>query len=396
MPPLLPNLRSIKWSRWVIPDNESFQHIRLFLGPKIKRLELPIKDANVGRLSLLLSLPRDFPKITDIEFFSYSPRSQVIIDTISDTVCQWNQLERCRFDNQLARRAWTHLALMPQLREIDACIVEDLQLSLPQPTFPALRKLVVQSKRLSYCADLVDHMGPNCPLETIILEHFDESDASTAERFIQALCASCSHLSLTKIHIIGADSEFIIREDMLRPLLVFKNITDIDIGWAPFELGNDFVRDMAMAWPNLQSLRLTTLIWNKSHITLAGIIPLISLPDLERLGLVIDASIVDYSLDMPPIGVSNEKITSLELGDSSIQNPHLVAAFISDVLPNVRSIDALDVDGSTARQWMEVESLIKIFAEVRQQMRRSKLEGGAISGCCCQCHNISRQVCKHF
>jgi hypothetical protein len=86
MPPLLPNLRSINWSRWVISDNESFQHIRLFLGLEINRLKLPINDANVGRLSLLLSLP--------------------------------------------------------------------------QPTFPALRKLAVHSERLSYCADLVDHMGP--------------------------------------------------------------------------------------------------------------------------------------------------------------------------------------------------------------------------------------------
>jgi hypothetical protein len=72
-----------------------------------------------------------------------------------------------------------------------------------------------------------------------------------------------------------------------------------------------------------------------SQITLAGLIPLSSLPDLEKLSIVLNASAV---LDIPPTEVSNTRISSLDFGDSIIQNDHAVAAFLSDVLPNVRTI----------------------------------------------------------
>jgi hypothetical protein len=226
----------------------------------------------------------------------------------------------------------------------------------------------------------------------VTIANFREAPAMAMDYIFQAINTCCSHLMLTTLVIKESDMStqlpvgWTIKEDMLRPLLVFTNITKIHILTThPFDLGNKMVRDMATAWPRLQSIQLSEAGWaGQSRVTLAGIIPLISIPTLRDLGIVINASTVEHTLDMPLVGVSNTNIRYLFLGDSLIKDAHLVAAFLSEVLPKVQIIESWDhfvvqrasVPPAQAQKyqalWNEVLCLIKTVVRIRQQERKHK------------------------
>jgi len=86
---------------------------------------------------------------------------------------------------------------------------------------------------------------------------------------------------------------------------------------------------------------------------------------------------------MPPTRVSNTKIFNLHLADSVIRNEHSVAAFLSDILPNVRVINSwypeaaqnASVSLANAKKykarWNRAAALIPTFAGVREQERKA-------------------------
>jgi len=210
------------------------------------------------------------------------------------------------------------------------------------------------------------------------------------QRLFRALSACCSHHSLTKIHIhmiseslpaVHVSDSFTIDADMMRPLLSFVNLQEMIIGTChSFELGNDFLDEVTKAWPKLHALRLGCYGWGgRSSITLAGFIPLIQrCSDLTYLGLVVDATVVDHSLNIP---VSSTKITTLSLGDSKIEDSASVAAYLSGLFPNLTSINSWGSVISAARtaerkmykdRWTEVVRLTKIFADVRRMERNKR------------------------
>jgi len=363
MSSLCPNVRNLDWTGLFTHDDENFQYIRLFLGPKTKRLELWVLGADIGRLTLLLSLPRDFPGITDIRFQSYDIiQEQLVPDAMSDALCLWNQLEHFHCDGRLPQRVWTHLALMPTLQRIGTYLFDDWHHSIPQPAFRALRHLDIFGGHILSCTRFFNLMPPQCRLHTITICVEAENRQSGLEHFFQTVHASCSYLTLTTLDI-SLYGEWVIQEDILRPLLVFSNIITVRICGSPISLGNEMLRDMAMAWPHLQSLYLAP-DQSDGRVTLAGLIPLLSLPALEDLGIVIDASVINYLLDMPPVGVCNTKITSWNLGTSIIQDPYLVAAFLSDVLPNVNIIHRRPWGSNGGSLWNQVERSIKTYVKV--------------------------------
>jgi hypothetical protein len=231
----------------------------------------------------------------------------------------------------------------------------------------------------------------SCELDTINIRNVTTvNEAPVMERLFRALSARCSHHSLRKIHItmvtksllaVHVSDSFTIDADMMRPLLSFVNLQEMIICTCHnFELGNDFLDEVTKAWPKLHTLRLGCYGWGgRSSITLAGFIPLIQrCPDLTYLGLVVDATVVDHSLNIP---VSSTKITTLYLGDSKIEDSASVAAYLSGLFPNLTSIYSWESVISAARtaerkmykdRWTEVVRLTKIFADVRRMERNKR------------------------
>jgi hypothetical protein len=170
----------------------------------------------------------------------------------------------------------------------------------------------------------------------------------------------------------------------IRPLLAFHNLTKIEINPVRCGIGLDDVAIMEFgkAWPHLQVLDLGTYHgWGHKGISLKALVSLIArCPDLNTLNIVIDGTLVKrYSLDKPggTKHIRNEAITSLTIGDSRIRHPASVAAFMSDILPNVEEISAWKSVELAAHnearkyriRWQEVAKLLVTFAMVRDQER---------------------------
>lgn len=386
-------------------DNDIFPYIRLFLGLNTKYLSIPLNGADFSRISIILTLPRDYPGLTDIDIDS-PDEVNLWCDAISDTVRQWNHLESISWTGDFSYQALIHLARLSTLRRIDICIPDlsapDWQryhAALQGNGFQTLSQADILCANITSCTLLIDKTSLR-QLVSITINFYDgHNKAAGVGLFFRTLSTRCSHTTLTKFVVGGCFSHYphpfgTIDEDLIRPLLEFRNMTDFHIEFPlAFRLGNRLMSDIAASWKHLRSLHIgTSGGWaGQSRISLGGLVPLLSLPKLEEFSIVIDASVVEHILDLPPTGVRNTKISVLNLADSVIHDEHSVAAFLSDVLPNVKKINSwhaaavqnASVFPAEAKKyrdrWNMVAALIKTFAKVRQQERRGmgkSTEGG--------------------
>jgi hypothetical protein len=393
---LCPSLRNLSWSFFDGLDG-SLEHICLFVGPRTCYLRLEFQVLDLAELSLVRSIPVICPHIADLIIY-YGPKHGVkrdphhlIGDTIWDVVHCY-QLTKIRCNLPVSRRGLVHLASMPALQimalDVSDLIDDSISLSLPQDAFPVLRSLKLTGKPATAFLNAL----PSCKLDDIEIEFAHTvNEVPLMTKFFQVLHERCSHQSLTRIEIdFGAS--FVptrlldIESDMLWLLLSFTNLQAMIIrSYHLFKVDNDFVEAAATAWPHLCILQLGRGGWGwgeSTNVTLAGLIPLARYcPDLTRLSIVVDATVVDHSVD---ILVSNTKLNFLNLGDSVIDDPASVAACLSKIFPHLTSISSWDVPvmGQTATEvqkkyngrWDEVARLLKIFAEVRQMERNKKDE----------------------
>lgn len=391
---MCPNICTLDWNG-VVPDvhgnNHNFLYIRLFLGPKTKKLVWSMDGADMACLSILRSLPRDCPRLTGIDFECIDAQPHLSADAVADAVCDWHWLESFRWTDTFSNHGLIHLANLPNLQQIDIYVAELNSgwqahlLTSHQPAFRSLCKVQIRSEHISSCTSLINLMSPSAPLTSITVHIMQHDEVSVVADFIQVLTAHCSHLVLTTLCIAAAPetstNQGVIDEDLLRPLLTFPNMQDVEIHPIAHNIGNGILEDIAASWPQLHVLVLGTLA-GPSQITLSGIRPLSSLSNLEKLSIVINAPDIDYTL-MPLGSVSNSKLSHLSLGDARIENPYPVAAFLSDIFPKVRTISSWSTHDTLVSQrdakkyqdrWNIVAGLVETFAKVRQQERTNMQE----------------------
>lgn len=362
-----------------------FPYIRHFLGPSTKHLILNLNQASLINLSIILSLPHDYPGITHLDL---QQSSDMGYGTISDAVCQWNELRSFTWQDQelIYPALLLHLANLPNLQDISVLLPDQSHLSsFYQLGFRALRNAEFRCNNISSCTSLMDVTSSQCPIERMTVRIDQRPDTMSLRSFFQTLNARCSQKTLSEISIICSNryhrltpDQNIIDEETIQPLLAFRNMRHVTINIPrPFSLGNKTMRDITTSWTQLRSLAIGGPGgWGgHSRITLTGLISLLSLSKLDRLRIVIDASSVNHTLNMPKTGVPNTKLSILQLGDSVIHDAPSVAACLSYVLPNVRvihswgdsvaNVAAISVQDAQKYQsrWKEVASLIEAAAK---------------------------------
>ena len=393
---LCPSLRHLRWSSFAhhVPLEDALS----LVGPQTYHLLLGIKAWDLAKIFSIQSIPIRCPHITHLRVSVYDDQSvETDLFRLREIVCEivcCYQLVDFSFCQSLSQRALLHLAGMPALQKLtlDVSSGDDLiSLSLPQCAFPALRDLNLTGKMASAFLEAL----PSCKLEAIEVRFEPTTNAADImARFFQVLHERCAHQSLSRISVrFKADiihSHYTdIEGYMLQPLLSFMNLQDMTITiHRTFRIDNNFIEAAAKSWPCLRSLKLG-LGWGndswggRSNITLTGLASLARhCPDLTSLGIVIDATVVDHVLDIP---VSNTKLNALNLGDSIIQNPASVAAYLSRIFPYLTSVYSwqfhfIQAEREKMRKkyrdrWNEVGRLIKISADVHK-MERSKMDGG--------------------
>ena len=281
--PLCPNIHSLNWRDRDNNDN-AFPYIRLLLTPSTKRLTLYSNEAHMTNLSVILSLPRDFPGITHLDFEATDDMDD---GTISDAVCQWNELQSFTWQNSnLTHHALIHLANLSNLQDISISLPEldetswqNHLSSFHQPGFRALRNAQFSCEHISSCTLLMDLTSPQCPIECMTVEISQGPDVISLRNFFQTLNARCSQMTLTQLSITSDSDlwptppfadEHIIDEETFRLLLGFPNMRHITFNVPrPFKLGMKILRDITTSWTQLQSLAIGSP-GGHSQITLPG------------------------------------------------------------------------------------------------------------------------------
>ncbi|EIW78123.1 hypothetical protein CONPUDRAFT_167198 [Coniophora puteana RWD-64-598 SS2] len=196
----------------------------------------------------------------------------------------------------------------------------------------------------------------------------------------------------------------------LAPLFKFRSLEHLEIeDWMAIVLSDSDLGELAAAWPNIITLSICGKYgWPaEPQVTFAGVLSVLRLcPKLEALGIVFDARKTeglfratnndDSALESgsgahqgqgytrPGAGVCNTSVETLLLGNSPIDDAKRIAAILSDVAPNVKSINSWDEtahgnvhDASRMRaMWKTAEEWISTFASIRKEERAWKaLEG---------------------
>ncbi|KAH8103100.1 hypothetical protein BXZ70DRAFT_772036 [Cristinia sonorae] len=190
-----------------------------------------------------------------------------------------------------------------------------------------------------------------------------------ATHLITAIAASNPSATLRSLqietYVVRPWTVVPIRPHAVKPLLRFPIIQHLDLGghWC-WDLDDDFMRELANAWPDLEVLRLD-VTRNRpvtSRITVSGLEALVQYcPRLRDLDLtfsgtipkvLVHHSIGTVELDVLAGGKQNEVLTCIGEGCSDVDSPVELAAILGRMFPELRVLEA--AKHSFRKQWREV------------------------------------------
>ena len=281
------------------------------------------------------------------------------------------------------------LGRLEHLASIDICLhkLPDIKSLVERPGFSTLRRLVLRARSISYITAYMRQVKSIHLREVkCFLQH--GSTAASIHDWITILLDRCIPRKLEILEIedygdtnTGFPDQFTLTPNTLQLLSRFRGLTTLDLASAcTYSLDDTTLSQLAICWPNMQSIALGTH-WGwrqQSDVTLKGLLSLVRhCPQLESIGLVMNAITAEISSQRPGGGVRRPKVTSLNVGDSRISDPLSVAAFLSDIFPRLLSVDAFNHLGGALRpipaakehegRWKEVKRLLPAFSKVRAQ-----------------------------
>ncbi|KAK7006342.1 hypothetical protein R3P38DRAFT_2728621 [Favolaschia claudopus] len=155
----------------------------------------------------------------------------------------------------------------------------------------------------------------------------------------------------------------------LEPLLDLHNLTSLTLRLHRLmEVDDALLQTMALAWPRLRKLSLSNCCAgpNDAKITLTGLLPLaLHCRELEHCSLIIDADTIPENYLEQPARRCRNPVRYLDFGGSRVKNPYFVAAYLSDLFPQLKIVSGYHDNGG----WRLVGQLIKMFCAVRRQER---------------------------
>jgi hypothetical protein len=366
---LLPNIQALSWEE-ISPD--CFQYAQLFATRPLLKFKLSItKNVINEAISFLDNLPHMSPFIQEwdlVDDFGAAEVFQVVSADVSKTISSLTRLRKlnCCHHLVLSDDAIRHIASSTTLQELHICTDASVLLrALCKTPLKSSFRFVQHLRFASHLLRDVIELMPFLALDDLHSLHVTYGLLPTAaalQSLFESLSNYASHTVLEalelsdecadhKIHtpvqlqdVPPSPEEVAITGTTLKPLYVFKNLTSLKLEFHfEFDIDDGTMKDMASAWPNLQTLQLCTYTgWKtRSRISLDGLHWLVShCKDLDVLALVISASRPDSSCQ--PIGgpyTPNERITHLNLGNSTLEDVSNVASFLHQLLPNLQFIE---------------------------------------------------------
>ncbi|KAJ7218206.1 hypothetical protein C8J57DRAFT_1395394 [Mycena rebaudengoi] len=377
---LFPNLEALYWFSATI----NFPFIRLFLSPRIT--DIAILCLSRSHLSILSTLGCKYPalKHVSISFGVDIMESQAVmadgILSISAFVRGLEGIESLGLHilDQETLECVGHFPTLKSLQLQGLPTITSTPIPIPDsPMFPSLLECDLEGVEIGPSTRFLE-MFSSSPLHSLSVEFTSCAPAAAIEGFYAAVATACPHSILRCLELThGMDmpetgrEAYMVSGKALRALFCFASLRVISIA-SPvgFDLDDVAMRQIARAWPKIEILHLITAFpstpLTKTRSTLQCLLSFAQYcPNLRTLNLTLDASIV------PPLGttsLSQEALTSWNVGYSAISSSRFVSRFISALFPNLRYVDpSNDAEISSRNRWKEVKELVPLFAEGREE-----------------------------
>ncbi|KAG0697947.1 hypothetical protein DFH29DRAFT_944071 [Suillus ampliporus] len=375
---VFPHLRKI---RWTDSREDSIRFFRLILTPALEFLDMS-SITNTVYSVIIPSISDTCPSLRIMHLPKWS------FLHLPDMFDNWSNLAYVT-SGPLADATIQSLGRLAHLASMDICLhkLHDIKSLVENPGFSTLRRLVLRAYNINLVTAFMRQVK-SVHLREVKCYLPHGTTAAGIQDWITILLDRCMPRRLEILEIedyadAGADfpGQFTLTPDTLRLLSRFRGLTTLDLATAcTYSLDDTTLTQLAICWPNLQNIALGTH-WGwrqQSDVTLKGLLSLVRhCPQLESIGLVMNAVTTDITSQRPGGGVRRPKVTSLNVGDSRVGDPLAVAAFLSDVFPRLLSVDAFNHLGGRRRpipaakeyeeKWKEVERLLPAFSKVRAQ-----------------------------
>ncbi|EDR12990.1 uncharacterized protein LACBIDRAFT_323876 [Laccaria bicolor S238N-H82] len=390
MRPLLPNLEDLSWyyghsTKQV--EWSMLQCVYLFFSPNLTTLSITLSHISNGACapSILSGLINSCPALKELTFHFPCDSNGENQRAVSSVICQWSWLQSLTVNN-LTQEALEHLATIPSLQRLSLISLKDLTRSYDQhlpivtrnPTsgYPALRGLSISCRTMDPAIALAQLLSSS-PIEHLEIRVENVCHPRQWRELFHTISRHIYHpsleqLTLLELDLIDLDPQEALYSDIgLEALTVFTNLQVVDIQPTfGIQLTSDTVNRLADVWPKLCHLELGNIYPSSTSpiIKTEDLIPFAQrCPKLEYLGVVFDAQ------NTQNLGVKfNNTLNTLSVADSPINAPPIVAAFLSNIFPRLRTIAFHDewrngvpgeAETETTRMWEEVDSLLETFAE---------------------------------
>ncbi|KDQ54690.1 hypothetical protein JAAARDRAFT_401811 [Jaapia argillacea MUCL 33604] len=377
---LFSGIRSLSWDGC---SELLLRHLHMFLQSTLSSLTLSLGSHPIyeeGVTSLLLSIPGSCPNIQEFEF-----HGQGTLENVTTALAE--AVRNLLFLTKFTADRWTHsllesVAALPRLKDLRIeCWVdtpmEPMQSIFKPATslltpFPSIKRIELDTAYLPAITGLL-RSRRMWKLERISVEYNCPHDIDQIHEFLHEVENRCSRSSLQHLYFASYDADNTLHTleviTIIPPLLAFRNLRSVHFTvQAMYEFEASQLEDVASAWPNLEELFIMParyIVPKKAQLKFPPIHTLVALvvhcPRLKRLEIPIDARSFDqYPLKRPVGGCTNERITSIHFGVSLLTNPAPVAAILSDLFPNLKSVDALDGEERSVVQgaWADVDDML--------------------------------------
>ena len=379
---LLPRLRQLTWT---VLNDDVYPYILMFLSPNIRDLDILMATGKTAsdsmRFSLLTSLASQCPSV-----------HSAALHTQGNTLISWRTLFSRHSSGACSLfTLWTGLESL-SLQNLDLGPLTDVLVGLPALTkltliscqtagsssrncikgFCKLQDLFLLDCNFDSCLHVLKCMY-NTPLSCINIRVMGTPHQLQWAELFNELKNSIlqDDLSIMSISSWADDRNDPLSFQTISPLLSFQRITQFRLyGLCALDLGDGDIMRVAKAWPRLQVFKICPS-GTRPAPSRSTVHALVSFAKychrLENLALTIDATAVSNYEEKPGKGICSTRLRELGVHDSPINNPGRVAAFISDVFPNVGRLKVSVTSEDQKRKWKEVEKLIPVFAAVRRQ-----------------------------
>ncbi|KAL4245278.1 hypothetical protein ABKN59_009730 [Abortiporus biennis] len=387
---LFNNLRSLKWPISGL-QKADYSLLARFLSPKLSHVDLSYFQRHNLDMAVIDMLRKQCHMLS--HFTINCNHNAAVSLALRDLFTVSTMLRRVECDVELDAGHLLPLSCIPNLEYLDISIRSGITLkkdtlSSVHSIFPCLKSLTIHSDAVALLTNFLN-LGHFSQLSSITSTHSMLPQIGDFQELFQAIARHCSPLVLESITLKITRFRFtpysnpLDRQD-IEPLLDFHNIHTLRIeGMLCYNITDTDVGDMAVAWPKLRNLYFDPNgLWPAlSGLTLDSLPKLANhCPELTLFGAKLRVNAHNPRKHSGPSanGKRGYNLQNLHVGPAMINNAGYVAAFLSDIFPEMQEcgvhawteLDEEDLDGAIhSERWDNVNKLYLLLNGVRRQER---------------------------